>query len=117
MHLYPVSIPRHKPNLVHAHVGYMSQQFTLYNDLTAMQNIRFYGGVHGLTSDELRQRISEILHMAGLEGRENTLTVSFPVDGNNDWRWVVRLFTGLKLFSWMNRQPVLIQSAEDNSGN
>ncbi|MGA7193288.1 MAG: ABC transporter ATP-binding protein [Anaerolineales bacterium] len=61
---------------VHAHVGYMSQQFTLYNDLTAMQNIRFYGGVHGLSSDELRQRISEIIQMAGLEGRENTLTSS-----------------------------------------
>ncbi len=61
---------------VHAHVGYMSQQFTLYNDLTAMQNIRFYGGVHGLSPDELRQRISEIIQMAGLEGRENTLTSS-----------------------------------------
>ena len=37
---------------VHSRVGYMSQQFTLYNDLTARQNIRFYGGIHGLTSDE-----------------------------------------------------------------
>ena len=61
---------------VHAHVGYMSQQFTLYNDLTATQNIRFYGGVHGLSSDELRRRTSEIIQMAGLEGRENTLTSS-----------------------------------------
>ncbi len=61
---------------VHAHVGYMSQQFTLYNDLTAKQNISFYGGVHGLSSKELRQRIPEILRMAGLEGRENTLTSS-----------------------------------------
>ena len=61
---------------VHAHVGYMSQQFTLYNDLTAKQNIRFYGGVHGLSSEELRQRIPEILRMAGLEGRKNTLTSS-----------------------------------------
>src|SRR5262249_44140579 len=60
--------------LVHAHVGYMSQQFTLYNDLTAVQNIRFYGGVHGLSANELRPRISEIIQMAGLEGRENTLT-------------------------------------------
>jgi len=62
--------------LVHAHVGYMSQQFTLYNDLTAAQNIRFYGGVHGLSSDELRQRMVELIQMAGLEGRENALTSS-----------------------------------------
>ncbi|MGB8215269.1 MAG: ABC transporter ATP-binding protein [Anaerolineales bacterium] len=61
---------------VHARVGYMSQQFTLYNDLTARQNIRFYGGVHGLSARELRQRIPEILSMAGLEGRENVLTSS-----------------------------------------
>jgi ABC-2 type transport system ATP-binding protein len=73
---------------VHAHVGYMSQQFTLYNDLTAMQNIRFYGGVHGLASDELRQRISEIIQMAGLEGRENTLT------GSLSGGWKQRLALG-----------------------
>jgi ABC-2 type transport system ATP-binding protein len=73
---------------VHAHVGYMSQQFTLYNDLTAMQNIRFYGGVHGLSSDELRQRISEIIQMAGLEGRENTLT------GSLSGGWKQRLALG-----------------------
>jgi ABC-2 type transport system ATP-binding protein len=73
---------------VHAHVGYMSQQFTLYNDLTAMQNIRFYGSVHGLSSDELRQRIVEIIQMAGLEGRENTLT------GSLSGGWKQRLALG-----------------------
>ncbi|MFN8492950.1 MAG: ABC transporter ATP-binding protein [Caldilineaceae bacterium] len=59
---------------MHAQVGYMSQQFTLYNDLTAWENIRFYGGVHGLTPRQLRQRIPEIIDMAGLTGRENALT-------------------------------------------
>ena len=73
---------------VHAHVGYMSQQFTLYNDLTAIQNIRFYGSVHGLSSDELRQRIVEIIQMAGLEGRENTLT------GSLSGGWKQRLALG-----------------------
>jgi len=73
---------------VHAHVGYMSQQFTLYNDLTARQNIRFYGGVHGLSSRELQQRIPEILRMAGLEGRENVLT------GGLSGGWKQRLALG-----------------------
>ncbi|HVO43078.1 MAG TPA: ABC transporter ATP-binding protein [Aggregatilineales bacterium] len=59
---------------VHASVGYMSQQFTLYTDLTAAENIRFYGGVHGMSSSALRQREAEIIHMAGLEGREKALT-------------------------------------------
>ena len=73
---------------VHAHVGYMSQQFTLYNDLTARQNIRFYGGIHGLSSGELRQRISEIIQMASLEGRENVLT------GSLSGGWKQRLALG-----------------------
>ncbi len=55
-------------------VGYMSQQFTLYNDLTAAENIRFYGMVYGLSRQELRQRQAEIIQMAGLEGREQALT-------------------------------------------
>jgi len=59
---------------VHARVGYMSQQFTLYNDLTPWENIRFYGGVHEMRPAELRLRIPEIIHMAGLEGRENAMT-------------------------------------------
>lgn len=73
---------------VHSHVGYMSQQFTLYNDLTARQNIRFYGGIHGLSSDELRQRIPEIIQMAGLGGRINALT------GSLSGGWKQRLALG-----------------------
>ncbi len=73
---------------VHAQIGYMSQQFTLYNDLTARQNIRFYAGVQNLTSTEDRQRIPEILRMAGLEGREDELTGSLSVG------WKQRLALG-----------------------
>ena len=60
--------------IVHSRVGYMSQQFTLYNDLTAWENIRFYGGIQGLSAAELRKRLPEIMQMAGLTGRENVLT-------------------------------------------
>ncbi len=59
---------------MHAEIGYMSQQFTLYSSLTAAENIRFYGGVHGLSGRELAARQQEIIHMAGLEGREHLLT-------------------------------------------
>ena len=61
---------------MHAVVGYMSQLFTLYSDLTAAENIRFYGMVYGLSDSELKLRQAEIIHMAGLEGRENVLTSS-----------------------------------------
>jgi ABC-2 type transport system ATP-binding protein len=73
---------------IHARVGYMSQQFTLYNDLTPRENIRFYGMVYGLASKDLRQRQTEIIQMAGLEGRENVLT------GTLSGGWKQRLALG-----------------------
>jgi ABC-2 type transport system ATP-binding protein len=59
-----------------AHAGYMSQIFTLYTDLTARENLRFYGQAYGLSRAELRRRQAEILEMAGLQGRENVLTAN-----------------------------------------
>jgi ABC-2 type transport system ATP-binding protein len=68
--------PATQTKAMQAQVGYMSQQFTLYNELTARENIRFYGKVYGLSRDELAQRQAEILEMAGLLGRENELTAN-----------------------------------------
>jgi ABC-2 type transport system ATP-binding protein len=73
---------------MHAHVGYMSQQFTLFNDMTPRENIRFYGMVYGLSSADLRRRQAEIIEMAGLEGRENALT------GTLSGGWKQRLALG-----------------------
>ncbi|MCB9112244.1 MAG: ABC transporter ATP-binding protein [Anaerolineales bacterium] len=55
-------------------VGYMSQRFSLYNDLTVLQNLNFYGAAYGLSNSELHTRIKDALAMAGLEGRENAKT-------------------------------------------
>ena len=68
--------PSTEAKAMQAHVGYMSQLFTLYNDLTARENIRFYGQAYGLSRDELQQRQAEIIEMAGLRGRENELTAN-----------------------------------------
>ena len=68
--------PATQAKALHAHVGYMSQLFTLYNDLTAAENIRFYGQAFGLSRRALRRRQAEIIDMAGLQGRENELTAN-----------------------------------------
>jgi len=80
--------PSSEAKAMQAHVGYMSQLFTLYNDLTARENIRFYGQAYGLHRDELQQRQAEIIKMAGLAGRENTLT------SNLSGGWKQRLALG-----------------------
>lgn len=60
--------------LVKLHIGYMSQRFSLYDDLTVEQNIRFYGGIYGLRNDTLKERTAWVLTMADLRGREKSLT-------------------------------------------
>lgn len=59
---------------VKLNIGYMSQRFSLYDDLTVGQNIRFYGGIYGLDDARLRERMTWVLRMADLEGREESLT-------------------------------------------
>jgi ABC-2 type transport system ATP-binding protein len=63
-----------QPEAIRGRVGYMSQRFSLYNDLTVLQNLRFYGTAYGLSNEGLKQRIDRALQMAGLEGRENVRT-------------------------------------------
>jgi ABC-2 type transport system ATP-binding protein len=55
-------------------IGYMSQRFSLYNDLTVLQNLHFYGKAYGLSNSKLNTRIQEALEMSGLVGREQTKT-------------------------------------------
>lgn len=59
---------------VKLNIGYMSQRFSLYDDLTVEQNIRFYGGVYGLRNSRLKARMEWVLKMADLKGREGSLT-------------------------------------------
>jgi ABC-2 type transport system ATP-binding protein len=60
----------------------MSQRFSLYNDLTVLQNLNFYGAAYGLSNSELQARIKDALTMAGLDGRENAKTK----DLSGGWR-------------------------------
>jgi ABC-2 type transport system ATP-binding protein len=61
------------PEGVKRRIGYMSQRFSLYELLTVDQNIRFFGGVYGLSPARLEARRAFVIEMAGLRGRENTL--------------------------------------------
>jgi ABC-2 type transport system ATP-binding protein len=62
------------PEGVKRRIGYMSQRFSLYETLTVDQNIRFYGGIYGLAGAALEARRAFVIDMAGLRGRERTMT-------------------------------------------
>ena len=66
------------PNNVKRNIGYMSQRFSLYNDLAVGENIDFFGGVYGLEGKEFEERKKWVLETANLQDRENVLTGSLP---------------------------------------
>jgi len=62
------------PEQVKRRIGYMSQKFSLYLDLTVRENLTFFGGVYGLRNPQLRERIAWAVEMADLTGSEDRLT-------------------------------------------
>jgi len=66
------------PEGVKRRIGYMSQRFSLYDDLTVAQNLRFFGGVYGLRGMQAREREAWALQMADLDGKQDRLTGELP---------------------------------------
>lgn len=60
-------------------IGYMSQKFALYNDLTVTENITFFGGIYGLSNIEIKSKTKTLLDELGLENVSNTLVGSWPL--------------------------------------
>lgn len=61
------------------HIGYMSQRFSLYNDLTVWENIRLFAGIYGLSAKETEVRATELLDRLNFTSERNTLVGSLPL--------------------------------------
>ena len=61
------------------HIGYMSQKFSLYNDLTVWENIRLFAGIYGLSKAETQRRAAEALERLNFTSERNTLVGSLPL--------------------------------------
>jgi len=95
-----------QPDLVKQNIGYMSQRFSLYEDLTVEENIRFFGGVYGISNHHLRDRMKWAVKMAGLQGREKSLTKT--LSGG----WKQRLALGCAIL----HEPKILFLDEPTSG-
>jgi ABC-2 type transport system ATP-binding protein len=68
-----------KSEQIKKNIGYMSQRFSLYEDLTIQENINFYGGIYNLSNTTITERKEYLLQQVGLTAKRNTLTRDLPL--------------------------------------
>ncbi|MDH3710237.1 MAG: ABC transporter ATP-binding protein [Cyclobacteriaceae bacterium] len=68
-----------QPEEIKRNIGYMSQRFSLYEDLTVQENIRFYAGIYGLSNQSIREKTDELIVKLGLEQVQNERIASLPL--------------------------------------
>ena len=78
-------------------IGYMSQKFSLYEDLTVLENITFYGGIYGLSSKDIKYRSNELISMLGLQEVKSTLLSALPLGWKQKLAFSVALLHGPKI--------------------
>ncbi|NPV27467.1 MAG: ABC transporter ATP-binding protein [Firmicutes bacterium] len=87
-----------EPDKIKMEIGYMSQRFSLYEDLSVKENLNFYAGIYQLPVKQRAQRLKEIVALAGLEGREEELVA------NLSGGWKQRLALGCAIL----HQPAMV---------
>ena len=74
------------------HIGYMSQKFSLYDNLTVKENITFYGGVYGVPRNEIKTRSADLIAKLGLEAEANKLVGLLPLGWKQKLAFSVAIF-------------------------
>ncbi|MDD5634565.1 MAG: ABC transporter ATP-binding protein [Candidatus Omnitrophica bacterium] len=100
---YDIIKEQHK---IKQHIGYMSQKFSLYDDLTVEENVDFYSGIYGLAREERKERKAEAIRLAELEDFKTQLTKTLPGG------WKQRLALGCALL----HRPKILFLDEPTSG-
>ncbi len=95
-----------EPEHIKRNIGYMSQKFSLYQDLTPRENIRFFGGIYGLSYKEIRRQSKELIGRLGMEKVANKQVGELPLG------WKQRLAFSLALL----HEPQIVFLDEPTSG-
>ena len=86
-----------QPESIKKNIGYMSQRFALYDDLTVKENITFFGGIYGLSRKKIREKREQLISELGLENISNKLVGSLPLGWKQKLAFSVSLLHGPKI--------------------
>ena len=81
-----------QPEQVKKHIGYMSQKFSLYEDLKVWENMRLFGGIYGMKDQEIAAKTTKILRELGFETERDTLVRSLPLGWKQKLSFSVSIF-------------------------
>ncbi len=96
----------HKAEMIKKNIGYMSQKFSLYEDLTVWENIRFFAGIYGMPYPEIKAKAQQLLQRLGLEHARNKRIVALPLG------WRQKLAFSIAIF----HQPKIVFLDEPTGG-
>jgi len=94
------------PEKVKASIGYMSQKFSLYEDLTIVENIKLYGGIYSVPANEIKERTQQLITRLGFEGIKNQMVSTIPLG------WKQKLAFSVSIF----HQPKIVFLDEPTGG-
>ncbi len=84
-------------NKIKQNIGYMSQKFSLYEDLTPIENLRFYGGIYGMSDKLIKEKTIEVIRELGLDSERNALVHSLPMGIKQKVAFAVSTFHNPKI--------------------
>lgn len=86
-----------EPEKIKQHIGYMSQKFSLYEDLTTVENLELFGGIYGMSKKEIKSRTEEVVTELGLHTEKNVLVQSLPLGIKQKVSFAVSTFHSPKI--------------------
>jgi ABC-2 type transport system ATP-binding protein len=95
-----------EPERIRSRIGYMSQRFSLYTDLTVWENLTLYAGIYGIPERRMKKRLKEVMEMSALAGKEESMVEDLPTG------WRQRLALGCAVL----HQPEVLFLDEPTSG-
>ena len=95
-----------EPERIRSRIGYMSQRFSLYTDLTVWENLTLYAGIYGIPERRMQKRLKEVMEMSALAGKEESMVEDLPTG------WRQRLALGCAVL----HQPEVLFLDEPTSG-